>query len=78
MLYVNFHTYFINSNKGLPVLNSKVCIIFDKLKTSLLVKFHQKKLASSYWLIIAKVFESIFKLSNTNVKLKVLNNGYNR
>ena len=44
-----------------------------ELKTTLAVKFLEKRSASGYPMIIAKVFESVFELSNANVKLKVLN-----
>jgi len=49
----------------------------SKLETMLAVKLLEKESASGYPLIIAKVFESMFKLGNANVKLEVLNNGHN-
>ena len=50
----------------------------SKLETMLAVKLLEKGLASGYPMIIAKVFEGPFKLSDANVKLKVLNNCWNR
>ena len=43
-----------------------------ELKTTLAVEFLEKGSASGYPMIISKVFESVFELSNANVKLKVL------
>ena len=43
-----------------------------KLKATFPVKFLEKGSTSGYSMIIAKAFESLFELSNTNVKLEVL------
>ena len=49
---------------------------FGKLEALIAVKFLEKGLASNYLITITKVLVSIFEVSNTNVKLKVLNNNY--
>ena len=47
----------------------------SKLEMTLAVKLLEKGSVSSYPMIIAKVFESMFELGNANVKPEVLNNG---
>jgi len=49
-----------------------------ELETMLAVKFLEKRLISSYSMIIAKVFESAFESCYASTKLKVLYNWYNR
>ena len=49
---------------------------FGKLEASLSVEFLKEGSVSGYPMIVAKVFESIFELSNANVKLEVLNDGH--
>ena len=49
---------------------------FGKLEASLSVEFLEEGSALGYPMIVAKVFESIFELSNANVKLEVLNDGH--
>ena len=49
-------------------------IMPSELETTLLIKFLEKGTTSGYPMIIAKIFENVFELSNANVKLKVLNN----
>jgi hypothetical protein len=51
---------------------------FGKLEATLSVKFLEKRSTSGYPMIVAKVFEGPFELSDTNVQLKVLNNCWNR
>jgi hypothetical protein len=51
--------------------------MFGQLKAPLVVEFLEKRLTSSYLMIIAKVMESMFELSNANVKLEVLNDRHN-
>jgi hypothetical protein len=46
----------------------------SKLKMTLVVKFLERRLTSSYLIIIAKVFESVFEGDDVNVTLKVLDN----
>jgi len=53
-------------------------IISSKLEIIFAVKFFEKELISGYLMIIAKVFEYAFELRYANIKLKVLNNRYNR
>jgi hypothetical protein len=47
-----------------------------KLETTLSIEFLDRGSASGYPMIVAKVSESIFELSNANVKLEVLNDGH--
>jgi hypothetical protein len=49
---------------------------FGKLEAPLPVEFLEEGSTSGYPMIIAKVFESMFELSNANVKLEVLNDGH--
>ena len=49
----------------------------SELEATFAVKLFQKGSISGYPMIIAKVFECAFELRYANVKLKVLNNGYN-
>jgi len=77
-LHFYFHTYFICLNKCFPIFYSEMGMAPSKLEAMLAVKLLEKGLASSYLMIIAKVFESMFQLDNANVKLEVLNNRYNR
>jgi len=51
---------------------------FGKLEMILPVKFLEKKSMSGYPMIIAKGFEGPFELSDAVVKLKVLDNCWNR
>jgi hypothetical protein len=48
----------------------------SELETTLPVKFLERGSASGYPMIIAKVLETAFELSNANVKLEVLNDGH--
>jgi hypothetical protein len=68
----------MHPNKHLPILNSEISIVPSELETTLPVEFLEKGSLSSYPIIIAKVFDSVFELGNVNVKLKVLNNYHNR
>jgi len=52
---------------------SAMSMILSELETTFVIKFTEKELLLGYLMIIAKVFESVFELSNTNVKFKVLN-----
>ena len=77
VLHFNFNAHFIYPNKDLSILYNKINITSSKQKMTLPVKFLEKGTMSDYLIIIVKVFESVFELSNTNVKLKILNNRYN-
>ena len=77
VLHSNFNTYLIYSNQGVPILHSEMSMASSKLKMMLPVKFLEKRMMSDYLMTIAKDFESVFELSNANVKLKVLNNKHN-
>ena len=52
---------------------SAMSMTLSELETTFVIKFIEKELLSGYLMIIAKVFESVFELSNANVKFKVLN-----
>ena len=78
MLHFHFDTHFICLNKCFPILNSKVCIIFSKLKGILVVKFLEKELSLDYSMIVAKSFESSFKCIWRDIKLEILNNRNSR
>ena len=73
-LHLNFDTHLICLNKGLPILNSKVCMTSNKLKVALAIKLLKEGSSSGYPMIIAKVFESMFEGVEGDVKLKVSNN----
>jgi hypothetical protein len=47
-----------------------------KLETTLSIEFLEEGLASGYSMIVAKVLESTFELSDADIKFKVLNNGH--
>ena len=47
-----------------------------KLKTTHFIEFLKEGSASGYSMIVAQVYNGLFELCNTNVKLKVLNNGH--
>ena len=49
---------------------------FCKLEMTFSVEFLEKGSASSYLMMVAKVLESEFELSNANVKLELLNDGH--
>jgi hypothetical protein len=49
-------------------------ISLGKLEATLPVKFLEKRSMSGYPMIVSKVFEGPFELSDANVKLKVLDN----
>ena len=53
-------------------------MVFCKLKQILLVTVFKKVLMLNYLIIISRVFNYIFELRNANIKLKVLNNRYNK
>ena len=74
VLHSHFYTHLICPNKCLPILYSEMSMALSELKTTFAVKFLEKGSTSSYPMIIAKVFEGMFELSNANVKLKLLNN----
>ena len=57
MLYLHFNTHFIYLNKYFSILNSKVCIVFSKLKVMLVVKLFKKELLLDYLIIIIKDFK---------------------
>ena len=67
----DFHTHLISPNICLPILNSQMCMAFCKLETTYAVKFLEKGSASGYSMIIAKVFESVFKSVGVDIKLEV-------
>ena len=48
----------------------------SELKIMFSVKFFEKESVLDYLLIIAKVLEATFELSNTNIKLEILNDGH--
>ena len=50
-------------------------MMFGKLEPPLLIKFLEKRSASGYLLIIAKVLEGVFEGGDANIKFKAL---YNR
>jgi len=58
----------ISLNKYFLILRSKMDMVPSELNTMLAVKLLEKGLISSYPIIIAKVFESMFELGNANVK----------
>jgi len=76
VLHPHFDTRLISLGKCLPIFNSEISMALGKLKTTLLIEFFEKGSVLDYSIIVAKVFESIFELSNANIKLEVLNNGY--
>jgi len=43
---------------------------------TLLIEFLEKESVLGYSIIVAKVIESIFELSNANVKLEILNDSH--
>jgi len=47
-----------------------------KLEMTLSIEFVEKRSASGYSMIIAKVLESTFESSDAGIKLEVLNNGH--
>ena len=73
-LHPHFYTHLICPNKCLPILHSKMSMALGKLETTFAVKILEKGLTSGYPMIIAKVFEGMFELSNADVKLEVLDN----
>lgn len=75
MLHLHFDTHLIYLNKCFPIINSKICIIFNKLKVLLLVKFLERGLILSYLMIKVKVFKSIFKDVDIDIKFKLLSDG---
>ena len=77
MLHFYFDTYLISPDKGFPIINSEIGMMPSKLEVIFVIKFFEKEFISDDLMIIAKVFEYIFKLRFTNIKLKVLNNRYN-
>jgi len=74
-LHSHFDTHLICPNKCFPIFNSKVGMMFGKLEPPLLIKFLEKRSASGYLLIIAKVLEGVFEGGDANIKFKAL---YNR
>ena len=73
-LHLYFYTYLICLNKYFSILHCKMSITLCKLETMFAVEFLEKESISDYPMIIAEVFENMFELGNTNVKLKILNN----
>ena len=73
--HANFDTHLISLNKCLPILNRQMCMAFGELKTTFAIEFLEKGSMSGYSMIIAKVFESVFKGIGVNLKLKVSDNG---
>ena len=73
-LHFNFYIYFIYLNKSYAILNSEMSMASGELETMLAIKFLEKRLISSYSMIIAKVFESAFESCYASTKLKVLYN----
>ena len=51
-------------------------ITFGKLESRLPIKFLEKRLASGYPMIIAKVLEDVFEGGDANIKCKGVYNGH--
>ena len=72
----HFDIYFIGPNKYFPIFNSEISMALGQLKMTLLIEFLEKESVLGYSIIVAKVIESIFELSNANVKLEILNDSH--
>ena len=75
-LHSHFDTHLIYSDKCFPIFNSEIDMALGKLKTTHFIEFLKEGSASGYSMIVAQVYNGLFELCNTNVKLKVLNNGH--
>jgi hypothetical protein len=75
-LHPHFYTHLICPNKCLPIFNSEMGMTLGKLETTLSIEFLEEGSASGYSMIVAKVLESTFELSDADIKFKVLNNGH--
>ena len=73
-LHSHFDTHLICPNKCFSIFNSKVDMTFGKLESPLPIKFLEKRSASDYLMIIAKVLEGVFEGGDTNIKFKALDN----
>jgi hypothetical protein len=78
VFHSNFNPHLICLNKCFPIIHSEMGMSLGKLEATLPIKFFEKRLMSGYPMIVSKVFEGQFELSDANVKLKVLDNCWNR
>ena len=77
-LHSNFNTNLISPNKCFPIIHSEMGMSLGKVETTLPVKSLEKKSTLGYPMIVAKVFEGPFELSDATVQLEVLDNCWNR